>query len=1037
MDNVLIVTRFARRALLLAAVCLGVPGSVRAAPVDFARDVRPVLADKCFSCHGPDARKGGGGLRLDQREPAIAAGAIVPGKPDESPLVRRTHTTEPGERMPPAGSGKTLTPAEQALLREWVATGAAYQPHWAFVLPARPPIPVVTRESWPRNPIDRFVLARLERERLAPSPEAAKAVLARRVSLDLTGLPPSPEELDAFLQETSPDAYERLVDRLLASPRYGEHMARSWLDAARFGDTHGLHIDNYREMYPYRDWVVAAYNRNLPYDRFLTEQLAGDLLPHAGPDPEIATGFLRCHVTTNECGTIEEEAHVRNVRDRVDTVGTVVLGLTFTCAKCHDHKYDPLTAKDYYAVFAFFNSLDGSPLDGNSARHPPIMRVPTPELTAKLKTADERLARHRDELRTAARLVTYDPATGAGVPEEAVAGDHVWIDDELPPGARPIIAGGVSVFWDFVGKPAPVARGDKAVRIAAGTKTQQVVFQGARPGLTVGKGDTLFAHVWLDPADPPKALMLQWRTTRWAHRAYWGENVFPWGEDESPERRRMGDLPAAGRWVRLEIDVERVGIAPGAVVEGWAFSQHGGTAFWDSAGTHTRLPQDGRLYDTLAAWVGAQKLAGGHGLPDSVRAAVNTPAGERTRRQEQELLDYFTENAFSGGGATLAPLRRQIAALEREKAALEDETPTTLVFRERAEPRPAFVLKRGNYDSPGERVGRGTPAFLPPFPADAPKDRLGFARWATAPDHPLTARVAVNRLWQQFFGTGLVKTAGDFGVRGDAPSHPELLDWLATRFVADGWDVKKTVRRIVTSATYRQSACAAADARARDPDNCLLARGPRLRLDAEVLRDQALFVGGLLVEKLGGPPVKPPQPPGLWEAVAFPGSNTGVFEADRGHEKAHRRSLYTFWKRTAPPPQLTILDAPSREACTVRRERTNTPLQALLVMNAEVYVEAARGLATRTLREAPADTDTRLRYLFRLATARAPDAAELAVLRDDLRGHLANFREKPGAARRLVGVGVTPPDGAIAPEELAAWTMVGNLVLNLDEVLNH
>jgi hypothetical protein len=1018
-----------------ALAALLVPAAVRANDrIDFNRDIRPILSDKCFACHGPDTSKLKGKLRLDVRDLAIKKGAIVPGKPDQSELVRRVQSADPEERMPPVKSNKTLTAVEKELLKKWVASGADYKTHWAYVAPVRPAPPGLKNKTWPRNTIDDFILARLEQEGLAPTGEATKAALIRRVTLDLTGLPPTVAEVDAFLKDTSPEAYGKVVDRLLESPRYGEHMARYWLDAARYGDTHGMHLDNYREMFPYRDWVIAAFNRNKPFNRFIVEQVAGDLLPGATLEQQVATGFLRCHVTTNEGGSIEEETYVRNVQDRVDTNGIVLLGMTFGCAKCHDHKYDPIKQKDYYALFAFFNNLDGRPMDGNTPQHPPIVRMATAEQTARLEQIQKQLAALRDEIKQMALKVKYDSSQDDKLAEEPTAGDYVWLDERLPAGAKQLADNGINLPWNFVGKPNPVLSGDKSVKLTA-KGLQQIVLTDAKPGLKVGAGDKLFAYVWLDPKDPPREIMVQWHSSTWLHRAYWGENVIPWGDDNTGQRRKLGELPAKGQWVRLEVEAAKVGIAPGTVLTGWAFTQHGGTAYWDKGGLFTRLPQSDRPYDTLSAWIGAQKALNGAGLPRPVQDAVKLPRDKRTQTHKTLLLEHFLENGYAGTRTAVAPLQQRLAALQSEKDTIEKSTPTTLVFKEKADLRPAFLLKRGEYDRKGDKVERDTPSFLPPLPDGAPKNRLGLAQWLTDPRHPLTARVAVNRFWQQFFGTGLVRTAEDFGSQGDPPSHVELLDWLSVQFVVDGWDVKKTVKRMVMSATYRQSAKVTKDRLAKDPHNRLLSRGPRFRLDAEMLRDQALFVGGLLVEKVGGPSVRPPQPSGLWEAVAFNGSNTGIFKADTGHEKIHRRSMYTFWKRTAHPPQMGTLDAPSREACIVRRERTNTPLQALMMMNEQLFVEASRGLAERTLKAAP-DTDARLRYLLRSVTARAPDDAELTILEGALQEHLAKFRADPKATQALIRAGSLPPNPAYNGEELAAWTMLGNLVLNLDEVIN-
>jgi len=1019
----------------LIGLALG-PTAISAADqkIDFSRQVRSILSDKCFACHGPDTTKIKGKLRLDVRDWAIKRGAIVPGKPDESELVQRIFVDDPSEMMPPPRSNKTLTAAEKQVLKQWIAEGAEYKVHWAFATPERPALPRVKERAWPRNPVDDFTLARLEKEGLRAMPEADRTVLIRRVTLDLTGLPPTPEEVAAFLKDISTDAYEKVVDRLQRSPRYGEHMARYWLDAARYGDTHGMHLDNYREMWPYRDWVVGAFNRNVPFNQFVIEQVAGDLLPNATLDQTVATGFLRCHVTTNEGGTIEEEAYVRNVNDRVDTNGIVFFGLTVGCAKCHDHKYDPISMKEYYQLFAFFNNLDGGPMDGNVPQHPPVVRKATAEQAARLDALAQKIAGLQKDIGQAVTKVKYDSAIDARLPEEAAAGDFVWIDDALPAGAKPLADGVTNLAWNFVDKPSPVYCGGKAVKLTA-KNLQQVVLQEAKPGLRVGAGDKLFAYVYLDPANPPKEIMLQWHTSGWLHRAYWGENVIPWGGDNSSQRLPMGKLPAMGAWVRLEVEAAKVGITPNTVINGWAFTQHGGTAYWDRGGLFTRLPQNDRPYDTLSAWVGAQRAVQGNGLPGDIQKIINLDRAKRSEAQKKQLAKYFLENAFAGTQAAVAPLRQQVSALNREKETLEKQIPTTLIFKERKDPRPAYLLKRGEYDKRGDKVERATPGFLPPLPGDAARNRLGFARWLVDPKHPLTARVAVNRFWQQFFGTGLVKTAEDFGSQGELPSHPELLDWLAVQFVDDGWDMRKLVKRIVTSATYRQSARLTKNGLARDPANRLLSRGPRFRLDAEMLRDQALFVSGLLVERVGGPSVKPPQPVGLWEAVAFTGSNTGIFRADQGIEKVHRRSMYTFWKRTAHPPQMGTLDAPSREACTVRRERTNTPLQALLMMNEQLFVEASRVLAQRTLKE-PGDADTRLRQMFRRVTARLPDNMEMTVLRDILQQNLTRYRAEPKAAQELIRVGESRPDPSLQPEELAAWTMVGNLVLNLDEVIN-
>ncbi len=695
------------------------------------------------------------------------------------------------------------------------------------------------------------------------------------MTLDLTGLPPTLAEVDAFLADRSESAYKKVVDRLLRSTRYGEHMSRFWLDLARFGDTHGMHLDNYREMWPYRDWVIRAFNANKSYDAFITEQLAGDLLPGEKLENLVATGFNRAHVTTNEGGSITEEIHIRNVIDRVETTGTVFLGLTIGCCRCHDHKYDPVTMKDFYSLSAFFNSVEGSPLDGNATRHPPVIKVPTADHSEALAVIERKIAEARKNLADKAAAFVYD--------------------DRL---------------------------------------------------------------------------------------------------DEK------------------------------------------GSDYWDKAGIHTRMPQAGASFETLSDWHRAQKALKGVGLPPELKALLEIDKAKRTTAQQKQLRDYFVLNAWTKSQAGLAPFRQKVTALEAERAMIDQQTPVTYVFKETSTPIQAYILKRGEYDQRGAKVGRETPGFLPPLPASAKRDRLALARWMLTAEHPLTTRVAVNRYWQQVFGTGLVKTAEDFGVQGEPPSHPELLDWLAVEFRESGWDVKALMRLLVTSAAYRQSSRVTKVHLVKDPGNRLLSRGPRFRLDAEMLRDQALFVSGLLVEKQGGPSVKPPQPPGLWKAVAFVGSNTMNFVADRGTEKVHRRSLYTFWKRTSPPPQMSTFDAPSREACTVRRERTNTPLQALLLLNEPQYVEAARALAGRTIREGGKTPSDQIAYMFRLASLRKPDAKELAELLAALHDLRSEYARNPAEASKLIAIGETKPDARIPPVELAAWTMLASTILNLDEVLN-
>ena len=1033
---------------LLMPLCslplLGTSTIDAAEAVGFSRDVRPILSSKCFQCHGPNEDDREGGLRLDKKESAFGEAdsgetPIVPGDADASELIARITSDDPDLRMPPADAKKNLSEEEIATITRWVEQGADWQEHWAFIPPLQAEVPEVSTPDWPRNAIDYFILARLDAAGLKPSPPADRRTLIRRVTFDLTGLPPTLAEIDNFLNDTDDGAVERLVDGLLAKNEYGEHMARFWLDAARYGDTHGLHLDNYREMWPYRDWVVQAFNRNLPYDQFTIEQLAGDLLPDATLDQQIASGFNRCHVTTNEGGSIVEEVYVRNVVDRVVTTGTVFMGMTMDCTRCHDHKYDPFTMKDFYALFAFFNSIDGAPMDGNAAQHAPVVRVPTAEQQAKLTELAQEISDIRREITAAVAKVDYDPSKDADVPA-MTRSEFVWIDDQTPAAAKTVSEGSGDGTWTFVSDPEPVFRGEFSSKRTAAGRSQHF-FEGAKTALRVGVGDKLFTYVYLDPENPPAEIMLQWNSGGWSHRAFWGQNLIDWGKDGTTERKHFGPLPATGRWVRLEVDADEVGIAPGTEINGWAFTQHGGTVYWDYAGIITKTPQFETPFKTLKQWLAIQQANDGKDLPSAIKEIAKRGYDNCSVGEQKTLRDYFVENVYAETRELFEPLHKQVGELKNQQDTINKQMATTLVFKERAEPKTAFLLKRGEYDQPGEEVSRALPAVLPPLPAGAPVNRLGLAQWLTDESHPLTARVAVNRFWQQLMGTGLVKTSDDFGSQGEPPSHPELLDWLARQFIADGWNVKKTMKRIVMSRTYQQSSRVTPKLLSRDPENRLLARGPRFRLDAEMLRDQALAVSGLLVNKLGGPSVKPPQPDGLWFAVGYSGSNTVRFKADTGSDKVHRRTLYTFVKRTSPPPQMSTFDGPSRESCTVRRERTNTPLQALLLMNDPQFVEAARSLAQRAARYAR-EPELRAEYMFRLCTAREPSDTELQEIMSVYHDHLQEYTEDIARAEQLIAAekdSATEKDPAAAATDtsasLAAWTMVANLILNLDEVV--
>lgn len=1011
--------------------------------ISFSTQIRPILSDKCFQCHGPDEAQRQAGLRLDVEASAKAplesdVTAIVPGDLTASALIERITSDDPDLRMPPADSGKSLTPQETELLRRWVESGAAWGGHWAFDRVVRPALPADDQVTGPsNNPIDRFIGRRLQQVGLTPNSPADRVTLLRRVWLDIVGLPPTPAVIDAFLADGRPDAYERVVDRLLEMPEHGEHMARFWLDAARYGDTHGLHLDNYREMWAYRDWVISAFNRNLPFDQFVIEQLAGDLLENPTDDQLIATGFNRCHVTTSEGGSIAEEVEMRNTVDRVVTTGTVFLGLTLDCTRCHDHKFDPLTMRDFYSLYAFFNSIDGGPLDGNRKDHAPVMKVLTEEQQQEITALHEQTASLRQQISGLVASAAFAEPESPTPPVLAEPKEYVWIDDAVPAGAKPE---GNSA-WEFVKAPAPVFSGEASHKRTA-TGLSQHFFTGASQPLRVAEGDKLFCHVWLDPENPPAEIMLQWNDGGWDHRAYWGADRIDWGQKDSPGRYAMGALPKAGEWVRLEVPASNVGLAPGSEINGWAFTQFDGTVYWDRAGIVSATSQQ-PLYDSFALWLHDQRTAGGMSLPEHIRNAMGAPGTELSPENHSLLQDWFLEHSWIGLRDTIAPLEKQIADAEQREKSIRENAATTQIFRELAEPKPAFILNRGEYDQPRDAVPRQVPAAMSLMPEGAPMNRLGLAQWLTSDEQPLTSRVTVNRLWQQFFGTGLVRTAEDFGSQGEPPSHGLLLDWLASEFMdpkeagaVHRWDVRHIVRLIVCSAAYRRSAQVTPEMLQRDPANRLLARGPRARLDAETLRDQALDISGLLVRQIGGPSVKPPQPDGLWFAVGYSGSNTVRFKKDEGPEKVHRRSLYTFLKRTAPAPQMSTLDAPSRESCIVRRERTNSPMQALLLLNDPQYVECARGLATRCLKEGGATDVERAEWMLRQVVLRHPLRDEVAGLVSDQADYLAEFRAAPEQAAALIAIGELPPDPGLDPADLAAWTLVANTLMNLDEFLN-
>ena len=1049
-----------KRLVLLCMVSLAVAQAVAVCAaelsLEYNRDVRPILVQACFACHGPDSASRQADLRLDQREAAVEAGAIVPGEPDDSELIRRVFSEDADEVMPPPDHPHRLTDDQQALLRRWVAAGAEYQPHWSYLAPDRPPLPAVQRTAWVRNPIDAFILAELEQHGLEPAPEADRRTLARRLSLDLTGLPPAPEVVEAFVHDASSDAYERFVDQLLQSERWGEHRGRYWLDAARYGDTHGIHFDNFREIWAYRDWVIGAFNRNLPFDQFTIEQLAGDLLPEPTLEQRIATGFHRCNITTNEGGVIQEEYAVLYTRDRTETTSWVWLGLTLNCATCHDHKFDPLTQREFYEMSAFFNNTTQAVMDGNIKDTPPVLMVPRAEDRSRWDALGPEIAAARQQLdqRRAAARADFDRLLAASSLADlapAVPGDGLAFHAPLNDGASDRIA----VTIDGQPQSLPLS----ATLESVGGHVAAAAYQVA-PGVTIevpGAGDfekdqAFSCSVWvkLSRADTGGALVARMDDQQ-AYRGWdlWLENGRPgthlihaWEDDAL---KVVANQPlAAGQWNHVLLSYDGSGKAAGVklVVNGQVQGvrvqrdQLQGSIRTDvplkvgQRSTQSRLTdfaiQDLRLYRRALSPQEALQIVTG----TRIAYLAARPAAERTEAEADEVFAWWL-------AARDEPYRQaadNVAALEQEQTAIRARGTLAHVQQERAEPPTAYVLFRGEYDKRREQVHPDVPKILPPMPPELPRNRLGFAQWLLRPEHPLTARVTVNRFWQEVFGTGIVRTAEDFGVSGDLPSHPELLDWLAVEFRESGWDIKRFFKLLVTSAAYRQSAVTTPEKLEKDPDNRLLARAPRFRADAEVVRDYALAASGLLSPRIGGPSVKPYQPDGVWEAVAMIGSNTREYRRDAG-EDLYRRSLYTFWKRSAPPPSLELFNAPSREVCTVRRERTNTPLQALVTLNDPQFVEAARNLAQRALVHGGNSDDSRLDYVARRLLCRPWDAAELPVVQASLADLLAYYADHAEDARQLIAVGESPPDATLDAATLAAWTMLANQLMNLDEVL--
>ena len=1034
--------------------------------VDFNFDIRPILSDRCYNCHGPDEENRMGGFRFDERKSAIGEAdsgerPIVPGDPAASEMLRRITSDDPDVRMPPPEAKLSVSSDEVETLRRWIEQGAEWKPHWSF-LPLEHATP--TAESdWVRNPIDQFVLTRLKAEGLEPAPEADRATLIRRLSYDLTGLPPTPAEIDAFLADKSSDAYERLIDRLLASPRYGERMAVDWLDLARYADTYGYQEDRYRGMWPWRDWVVEALNDNLRYDEFITWQLAGDLLPEPTQDQRMATAFNRLHRTTSEGGSVEEEFRVEYVVDRVDTFGASMLGLTVGCARCHDHKYDPLSQKEYYQLSAFFNNIDESGLYPyfTSSLVTPFMMITTDE-------EKEKLAKLRKEVAAAEKKVDALRAQGR-------VGFEEWLAN---PAKRFGISGLIGDFsFDaiedgrIVNHANPKRNGTlfENPQLVPGKRGNALKFSGENNFETLVGGqftrnDPYTISIWVNTPDAKERAVLWHRSRAWIDAGtrgyqlvieegkistslihFWpGDALYITTKEKLPVDEWVevtvtydGSSKASGLKIYFNgelqaCDVIRDNLEHRIVyyeernevdqdqVENISHKLALAQRFRDLGFKNGKLDEL-KVYDRELT---AEEVRLQHEGIRSIHPLLDK-GNQRTAEETDQLYEYYLANHNASYVEGLTTLRKK----RRELGIHVDSFKQIMVMEEMEPRRKTFLLERGAYDAPGEEVFADTPASLPPMADDLPRNRLGLARWLTDPSNPLASRVAVNRFWQSMFGDGLVSTPLDFGSQGTLPTHPELLDWLAQEFIDSGWDVKGLLKTIAMSATYRQSSDCSLELRARDPQNALLARGPKHRLSAEMIRDTALYVGDLLVEKLGGKPVKPYEPAGLWKE-----KGSATFTRDKG-EGSRRRSLYTYWKRTSPQPAMMTLDAAKRDICVVQRQTTATPLQSLVLLNDPQYVEAARAFGEKLLLEGGDSVADQIRTGFRQVTGRTASDAELKILEALHREQLKYFANHPESAKEFLTVGDHRHAEGIDTNELASMTVVASALLNMNETV--
>jgi hypothetical protein len=1046
------------RIIALTVLIAGLPVTA----VDFNREIRPVLSDKCFACHGPDATHVKGDLRLDLRENAIRKSkdrraAIVPGDPDKSELIVRITATDPDDVMPPPESHKELKPAEVAALRQWIKDGAKYEKHWAYLDLGWPEVPA-GQGSRIRNSIDRFVQTPLLARGLKPGTEADRVTLIRRLSFDLLGLPPTSEQVDKFVNDKSAQAYEHLVDSLLKSPHYGERMAIYWLDLVRYADTRGYHGDQHQDVTPYRDYVIDAFNRNYPFDRFTAEQLAGDLLPEPTMEQKIASGYNKLLMTTTEGGAQAKEYIAKYAADRVRNASTVWLGTTLGCCECHDHKYDPFTQKDFYSFAAFFADVKETPVGGLSS----IIKLPTEAETKKLAGLNGKIGPLEKQIKTELGKIKYEePATddvkkhvakkkeAAATAEKAKAAqalaarEIIIVDDEKPDCKTVRHNKDTHPFkWDT---------DEKASGKQSWTRSHQGlaqdVFDYFNKPLAIAKGDKFFISVRLDPEDTPKAIMLQFRSKDWNHRANWGDitAISYGGKAKNAKKTDMGKLPKAGEWVQLEIPIEKMNLKPDSEIVSIACTISGGTIHWDKLGllksasssdTKKAKQKDPLQIESeisLVAWEKWVKKDKYKGIDRGLKGILGKAVAKRSEKDAAKVLHHYLEFVWQPKREIFAGLHKKLDPLKKDRDTTDKGILRTMVAEKLTTPRMLRVLPRGNWqDESGAEVVPAVPASLGKITAKKDRaTRTELAAWLTSRDNPLVARVFMNRLWKIMFGRGIAPSLDDFGMQGKNPTHGELLDWLGMEFIASGWDVKHMVKLIAMSHTYRQTSFADAKLLIKDPYNDLLARQGRFRIEAEMVRDNALQVSGLLVDEVGGRSVKPYQPEGYWVHLNFP---KRTYKHDAG-EKQYRRGLYTYWCRTFLHPSLAAFDASTREECVVERVRSNTPQQALVLLNDPTFVEAARTFAEQIIAHGGKTTADKLSYAYRKALSRAPSRDESKLLSSLFDKHLKQYTEDEKAAEELLKTGLRESDTKAKNAELAAWTSITRVVFNLHEFI--